>query len=95
LSTAIIDDTGAQLLPCDANATELAKHVLGHARRQIDERVLVANEDLTDELRAHAELVGNGADDVLGLSAVGAPNLETVCLHIAIIVRPLLRTVIA
>ena len=70
-----------QLLPRDARLAQLAQQLLRYPCRQVDEAVIVANHHAADVLAVDAGFIGDRADDVAGLHAVYAADLDAVGFH--------------
>jgi hypothetical protein len=69
--------TDPQLLTNHAYLLQAAKDIPGHSLGQIDKAVIVADIDVPDVTPLEAGLVGDRADDVAGLHAVGVAYFET------------------
>jgi hypothetical protein len=67
----------AQLLTHNSHLLQAAEDIPGHALGQVDECVIVADVHVADVLPFQAGLVGDRADDIARLYAVGVPDFET------------------
>jgi hypothetical protein len=65
----------------DVDALEVLEQLLGHAFGQVDQAVVVADVDAADIAAFEVGLVGDRADDVAGLHAVGVTDLDAEGFH--------------
>jgi hypothetical protein len=69
--------TDPQFLPHYSHLLQVAKDIPRHSLGKIDEAVVVADVDVPDVTPLEARLVGDRADDVAGLHAVGVAHFQT------------------
>jgi hypothetical protein len=81
-----VDTADAQLLSDDPHLLEAAEDVSGHTLWQVDEAVIVADVYLADVAAFEAGLVGDCADNVAWLYAVGVTHFETKSFEVNIVV---------
>jgi hypothetical protein len=82
-----------QRLAGDADFLQLAEHVLGHAGRQVDEAVIVANQHAADVTTFQSDFIRNRAYDIPWFYAVHMADFDAIGFDVFLAAppRPLTR----
>jgi len=71
-----IDPADAQLRSAHPHRLEVLEDLLRHAGRQIDKAMIFVDVDMADVAAIEARLVGERADDIPGLHAMGVSDFD-------------------
>jgi len=77
-----------KLLANDPHLLQVAKDIPRHAFREINERVIVTDVHVANVTPLETCLVGDGANDVARLHAVGVADFEAECFEVNIVLFP-------
>ena len=79
-----IDTRYIQLLVAHPDAFQILEQKLGHARRQLDQAVVLIDLDATNKRGIQTRLIGDRADEILRLDTVFAADFDPETLHLQI-----------